>query len=181
MNRKFVLLVSFLALVAAACGGVDTGKDDQNIADLEIAPVSGSLAPDFKLETLAGDQVSLSDFNGHPVLINFWATWCAPCRIEMPALQAAEDAFGPDLVILAVDFDESAEIVADFFLELELSFDPLLDPGGKIQRLYQVRGYPSTFIIDRQGVIQFVHIGLMTENQLDGYLTELGLKGLVAR
>ena len=145
------------------------------INQLEVAPVKGGLAPDFELISLSGEKIRLSDFRGKVVLINFWATWCVPCRLEMPAIQDRANSHPSDLVVLAVDYDESAQDVSDFVLELQLTFDPLLDPGAEVQQLYQVRGYPSSYFIDGEGVIKQLHIGIMTEGQLDSYLDDLGI------
>ncbi len=110
------------------------------------------------------------------MLINFWATWCGPCRIEMPALQARYDALRDEgFTVLAVDFDEPEDDVRAFRDELDLSFPMLLDPGARVQELYRVRGYPSSFFVDREGVIRVVHIGLMTEGQIDDYLAQVGI------
>ncbi len=146
------------------------------VSNLETAPEKGALAPDFALKNLDGEVVRLSDFRGRPVLINLWATWCGPCRLEMPLFEERFQMFKDDgFVVLAVDFDEPAEAVAAFGDELGLTFDLLLDPGAKVQKLYRNRTYPSSFFVDREGVIQVQHIGVMTEGQLDGYLAELGL------
>lgn len=140
------------------------------------SPEVNSPAPDFNLQSVAGETIRLSDLRGQPVLINFWATWCAPCRIEMPALQDRFETYTEEgFAILAVDFDEPAEAVLAFGEEFGLTFDLLLDPGGKIQDLFRIRGYPTSFFLDEQGVIKVVHIGVMTEGQLDGYLAEVGL------
>jgi peroxiredoxin len=93
----------------------------------------------------------------------------------MPAIQARFNQYSPDLVVLAVDNDESQEIVSPFVDELGLTFSILLDPGAAIQGLYQIRGYPSSYFVDANGIIQVVHIGIMTEGQLDGYLAEVGI------
>ena len=144
--------------------------------NLEVAPILGSLSPDFALVDLAGEQVKLSDFEGKPVVVNFWATWCAPCRVEMPALQARfEQHKSSGLRILAVDFDEPREDVRDFRDELGLTFTILLDPGAKVQKLFRTRAYPTTFFIDRNGVIQVQHFGAMTEKQLDANLGQIGI------
>ena len=140
-----------------------------------VIPSVGSIAPDFTLESLSGERIHLSQYKGKPVLINFWATWCTPCKLEMPAIQSRYDETRTGFTVLAVNFDEPKEKVQTFVQELGLTFKVLLDPGGKIQNLYHVRGYPSTFLVDRDGVIQVEHIGLMTSNQLDGYLAKVGL------
>ena len=141
-----------------------------------VEPVLEARAPDFSLQTTAGETVQLVELRGQPVLVNFWATWCGPCRIEMPAIQARYEMFEDDgLVVLAVNFDESRESVLAYGQELGLSFPLLLDPGGEVQRLYRNRSYPTSFFIDPDGIIQAHHIGVMTESQLDQNLAKVGL------
>lgn len=178
MSRKQLILVVgifIFVLVAYSAATPDANNSGVNTSGLEVAPVKGALAPDFELAGLDGEVVKLSDFRGQVVLVNFWATWCGPCRLEMPALQSRYEKYGSDFAILAVDNDESAEAVDAFFKELNLSFQPLLDPGAETQELYRVRGYPSSVFIDADGVIQIVHIGMMTEGQLDDYLLEMNI------
>lgn len=149
------------------------------IAEGEIsAPLEGAPAPDFYLAGTDSQMHRLSDLRGTPVLVNFWATWCEPCRLEMPAIQARYERFGgTGLQVLAVDFDEPSEDVSSFGSELGLTFPLVLDPGGKVQSLYQVRGYPTSFFIDRSGKVQVVQIGVMTEGQLDRNLGAIGVGG----
>ena len=141
------------------------------------AAVVGAPAPDFTLTDLGEKTVTLSNLKGQVVLINFWATWCGPCRVEMPAIQHRYETFKDQgFTVLAVDFDEPLTEVSAFARALNLTSTVLLDPGGSVNELYHVRGYPSTFMVDRSGVIKKLHIGLMTEKQLDNYLASLGLK-----
>lgn len=143
---------------------------------LEVAPVMGALAPDFTLFEVEGEQISLSDFRGQPVLINFWATWCGPCRLEMPAIQERFERYKDEgFVVLAVDFDEPASDVRAYGKGLGLTFNLLLDPGAEVQKLYRNRSYPSSFFVDAEGVIQVQHIGVMTEGQIDENLAKIGI------
>lgn len=178
MSRKTLIgVIGFLSLVLSSCSTAFlsglTGISDTS--GLDVSPVKGAIAPDFELETIDGETLKLSDFRGKAVLINFWATWCGPCRVEMPAMQSRFETHSPDFVILAVDNDEPQEIVSAFVDELGLTFNVLLDPGATIQELYQIRGYPSSIFVDADGIIRVVHIGIMTEGQLDGYLAEVGI------
>ena len=171
--KKLILIIGALAFIVAACMSGGTAPVDTS--NLEVAPVVDSLAPDFTLENIEGEMVSLSDFRGKAVLVNFWATWCGPCRVEMPAIQSRFEAHSDNLVVLAVDNNEPQPAVAAFFDELQLTFPGLLDPGGEIQELYRVRGYPSSYFLDPDGVVRVVHIGVMTEGQLDDYLSQVGI------
>ena len=142
------------------------------------APMVGYGAPDFTLTNLDGKSVHLRDFRGRVVVINFWATWCEPCRTEMPIFQSAYRVNQPlGLEILAVNFDESRSEVQEFRDQMSLGFTMLLDPGGVIQRLYRVSGYPTTFFVDREGVIRAQHVGDLNESQLDEYLESVGIGG----
>lgn len=128
----------------------------------------GNVPPDFTLsDAVTGEEVSLYGLRGQPVLVNFWATWCGPCRLEMPAIEAAFQQHQADgFAVLAVDFDEPAPAVVAFGEELGLTFNLLLDPGGKVQDLYRIRAYPSSYFIAPDGAIAGVHLGVMTEGQL---------------
>jgi peroxiredoxin len=141
------------------------------------AAVVGAPAPDFTLSDVAGNPITLSALKGKVVLINFWATWCGPCRLEMPAIEQRYQKFkDQDFTVLAIDLDEPAENVRSFVEELNLTFPVLLDPGGKTFDLYRVRGYPTTFIVDRDGIIKQLSIGYLSEARLDDYLAKLGLE-----
>lgn len=185
-TRKDLILITAGLLIGAGLGLLIFlgffGRDSSAGAAEPLAGravpaslVEGSPAPDFQLEDLSGQQVRLSDFQGKTVLINFWATWCGPCRLEMPAIQARFEGHAGDLAVLAVNFDEPAAVVRQYAEELQLTFTILLDPGGEIQRLYRVRGYPTTYFIDQDGKVRIQHIGLMTETQMDAYLSQLGV------
>jgi cytochrome c biogenesis protein CcmG/thiol:disulfide interchange protein DsbE len=139
------------------------------------AAVVGAPAPDFELKTLDGTSIRLSDLKGKVVAVNFWATWCEPCRIEMPDLEARAESHAADLVVLGVNFDESPEDVRAFGKRVGVAFPLLLDPGGVVQHLYRVLGYPTTFFVDRDGVIRAEHVGLMTPAQIDDYLAQAGI------
>ncbi len=169
MNKGRLLVILFaIVFLAAAC---QTSPDE----GVRVAPEVGAIAPEFTLLNTSGQEVSLSDHRGKVVMINFWATWCPPCRQEMPGIQSRYLQHQGSLEVLAIDNDEPLNMVLDFREEMDLSFDPLLDPGARVQINYQIRAYPTTIFVNEHGIIQFVHIGLMTESQLDGYLDQMGL------
>jgi len=156
---------------------VNSTQESELVLRTEVSsgPEEGVPAPDFDLTSLSGERVQLEDYRGKIVLLNFWATWCAPCRLEMPAFQSRADQFENDLAVVAINFSEDQAEVQAFVDELDLSFDVLLDPQAEAQRLYLIRGYPTTFFIDREGIIRVQHVGVLSEAQLDDYLRDLGL------
>ncbi|MFV9675229.1 MAG: peroxiredoxin family protein [Anaerolineales bacterium] len=180
-NRKWVIGVAvLLGLGLVVAGGVALAGRNENeqgsYTGVKVAQVGGALAPDFTLVNLEGENVSLSDFKGQPVLINLWATWCGPCRIEMPTIQSRFEEYRDEgFIVLAVNFDEPRADVQSFRDKFELTFQTLLDPGAEVQKLYRTRSYPTSFFVDRKGVIQAQHIGVMTEGNLDGNLAQIGL------
>ncbi len=122
----------------------------------------GQGAPDFRAPSLRGDTIALSSLRGHVVLVNAWATWCVPCRWEMPAIERLYQRLGPrGLVILAVSEDEIGPAspddptgeVARFVTENKLTFTVLLDPARRLEDAYGLAGLPTTFLIDRRGRI----------------------------
>lgn len=186
LSRKSTLIILAGLIIGAGVGvAVLFGFGDNNsiigIADtgsqnnVSAAPELGAPAPEFELQTLSGERLSLEDFRGKTVLLNFWATWCGPCRVEMPAIQSRFEQHNPELEVLAINFDEPADRVQAYVQELGLTFTVMLDPGGEVQRLYRIRGYPSTYVVDEDGIIRVQHIGLMTEAQLDGFLSQVGV------
>ncbi len=171
-------LVVFYGLPALPLGGqpASAAASGGPTSPPAPAPIVSAPAPDFTLNDFAGAAVTLSGFKGQVVLINFWATWCGPCQVEMPAIQRRYDAFKDQgFVVLAVNVDEPITEVGAFIHALDLTFPVLLDPGAAVNDLYRVRGLPTSYIVDREGIINRLHVGLMTEEQLDGYLSKLGL------
>ena len=124
------------------------------------APEIGKSAPSFQLTDIAGNSVSLSDFQGRPVLLNFWATWCGPCLFEMPYIQEVYDEWAErGLVILAINIGESPSRVENFMHYFNFSFPVLMDMKKNVTAKYNVIGYPTTYFIDGDGIIRDIKIG----------------------
>jgi len=159
MNRVWkiiavLLLISmaFSGVLLPGCAGSGTASD--------YGPEIGKLAPDFKLNGLDGPEVSLAGFRGGPVLLNFWATWCGPCQMEMPMLQEVYQKWaGKGLVLLAVNLQEDPASVREFVEDAGYTFPVLLAPGNEVPLAYNIRGIPTTFFIDADGVIRDIKIG----------------------
>lgn len=188
--RKILTLVLLLTAVAlpTACGGSSSSSETlssqvpDNVATLSLSGVDnslrglevGQLAPDFQLEYGDGRTASLSAWQGQPVMLNFWATWCAPCRQEMPELVEAHRQHAENgLVVVGVNAFESVEQAAPFVQEFEMSFPVAMDNRGELQQLYQVRGLPTTIFIDREGRVAARWSGLLTADLLAEFLDQI--------
>ena len=126
------------------------------------SPREGFLAPDFTLDTLDGTKVTLSELRGKIVIINLWATWCPPCRAEMPALENAYEQYKDSGVVilgLNVTNQDSEKDIPPFVKEFGLTFPILLDRDGSVSTLYQLRGLPTTYFVNREGIIRTVVVG----------------------
>ena len=166
---RYGLAAAIVAVIAAVFVQREILSDDGDAAAalLDGLPAEvGELAPDFVLNVLDEDPVKLSDFRGQIVVLNFWASWCPPCRAEMPEFQALWEERGAsgrnDLVILAVDFlpEDTVGAAAGFVEEFELTFPILFDTSdGDVAQRYGVRGLPATFFIDRDGVMRSRNLG----------------------
>jgi len=123
-----------------------------------IAP--GAPAPGFQLHSAASSDLSLSDLKGQVVLINFWASWCGPCRQEMPVLEQMYRKYkAAGFTLLGVNVEPKAADAEGFLKSTPVSFPILFDPDSKVSRLYEVSGMPSTVILDRSGKVRYVHHG----------------------
>lgn len=133
-------------------------------ADENLGLERGDTAPDFTLETMEGEEVKLSDYRGQKVLLNFWATWCPPCRAEMPDMQKyhEEDAEDSDTVILAVnltDTEKSESDVDEFLDEYGITFSILSDEKSHIANMYSAQALPTSYLINEDGSIHNVAVG----------------------
>jgi len=144
----FLLWVGILLLLVAC----QIGAHEDPWKGLSVIRLSGHSPPDFTLPTLAGGSITLSNLKGKVVLINFWATWCGPCREEMPSLERLYRHFKyEDFTLLAVDIMENPETVKRFAKEYNLSFPILLDEKGDVAGKYAANAIPTTYIIDKRG------------------------------
>lgn len=187
MSRIFLPLTFLLGavlLLAAACwpvgergkGSVGGGAAGGTAQRAEV----GRQAPDFTLPAVGGGEVALSAFRGKPVVLNFWATWCPPCREEMPAFQEFYRQKGREVEVLAVNLtgsERSPGAVQEFLREKGYTFPVLLDVRGEVAGLYLVRAIPTTFFLDGGGVIRYRHTGPLTLQDMLEILAKLSPSG----
>jgi peroxiredoxin len=173
LDHRAIILIVLAVIVMVVLFSLGQNNSYLKFSLLE----TGRPAPNFTLPGLDGKMVSLSDYQGHVVLLNIWATWCLPCVDEMPSMEALyQELKDEKFEILAISIDEMAtEAVAPFMKKNNLSFPALLDPEGTIKSVYQITGVPESFIINRQGILVEKIIG--PRNWADpaavGYLRDL--------
>ncbi|WP_208591845.1 redoxin domain-containing protein [Gracilibacillus suaedae] len=163
--KKWIISAVLLAMVAWAV--IDVVIDNKITEADNIGLEIGNIAPDFELETLGGETVKLSDYRGEPVMLNFWATWCPPCRSEMPDMQRFyEDTDMKILAINLTDTESNFEDVGQFVEEYDLTFTIPLDQGNVVGDRYQIRPIPTTYMLDSNGIIQFNVFGPLNYDQM---------------
>ena len=150
---------------------------------LDEAPIVGFLAPDFSLETAVGQTLTLSELiqtngaSGQPVVLNFWASWCGPCRVEMPSLQQASVKYNGRVAFVGVNQGEDWPTVLDFGSEYNVTYPLVVDPDNLVNRQYEVNSLPTTVIIDQNGVVREVIIGILSEAVLQSRVESLLAEG----
>lgn len=150
MNKRYrIAAISVLTLIAGAFALYQ--------ADEQLP--TGIDAPNFKLTTLDGKEVELSKLRGKPVLLDFWATWCPPCRASLPHTQRMSKKYAEQAHIFAVNLREDAEKVRTYMERNKYDFTVLMDSDGAVAQAYRVRGIPTFVVIDAQGKVQFVQVG----------------------
>jgi cytochrome c biogenesis protein CcmG, thiol:disulfide interchange protein DsbE len=136
----------------------------------------GDAAPDFELQTIDGQSVKLSDYKGKKVILNFWATWCPPCKEEMPKLEKYYDQKPADVELLAVNFtvtEKKRENVVQFVQKHQYSYPILLDEKNKVNSTYEILSLPTTYFIDSEGVIREKFTGPLTEKKIKNIISRL--------
>lgn len=190
MKKMVGLLLVGILIVLLAIGIVQRNIEEKQStdrlnegSDVAFLPTDeglakGEMAPDFELTTLAGEPVKLSDYKGKKVILNFWATWCPPCRAEMPDMQKyyAEQAPGENVEILAVNLttaDKGMEAINSFVDEFQLTFPVPMDTEGDIGEIYQAASIPTSYMIDTEGRVQNKIVGPMNEQMMEDFIANM--------
>jgi thiol-disulfide isomerase/thioredoxin len=190
MNKRAAILMLILAMVLAACGGnkgeassfievelsdfpVGIGRGfPAAVADRDRQAIAaiGQPAPDFTMVLEDGRGVPLRALQGKPVLINFWATWCPPCRAEMPDLVALHNE-NPDLQLVSVNVGETQDVVERFSEAFDMTMPVVVDEEGVVSDMYAVRNMPTTVFIDREGQVVYLYKGILTPDLLASFVS----------
>lgn len=165
-----IILIVLIGVFVLGCSQADQISNDNNKESLNDI----SKAPDFTLTSLEGKEVSLKDYRGKKVLLNFWATWCHYCRTEMPVFQNLVEKYPEEVTVLAVSImeRETEEEIENFIKNNEYTFKVLLDRENKVSDAYNIRGLPSSYLIDRDGRIEFQKLGPLSEEEIEQWLHE---------
>jgi peroxiredoxin len=168
MFKKIAAAVVLILLVTVAMVQAMEQKKEDRLPGLKV----GVKAPDFELQTLDGETVKLSDFKGKKVMLNFWATWCPPCKAEMPEMQEYYTNMDDDEIILAVNIDPDND-VKGFAESMGVTFPIVLDQEDKVSKTYQILTIPTTYFIDEKGIIQEKFLGAMSYKDMEEKMAEL--------
>jgi peroxiredoxin len=191
MRKNIIVIVILLGLVG--WGIYDTSKknderqaslasSEQTMEGIDDSSLSiginqGNIAPDFELDSLDGKILKLSDFRGQKVIVNMWATWCPPCRAEMPDMQKFYDKYKDEnTTVIAINMttsEKSVDRIPEFLDEFGITLPVLLDKQNKIGEIYQVYALPTSYIIDSQGIIQQKVTGPMNYEMMEKLVKEI--------
>ncbi len=152
-NKKSLIILLLLILALLVVVHYIRRPQVEGVAEV------GLQAPLFKLPDLQGSEVSLDQYRGKIVMLDFWATWCGPCRLTMPLLDSLQEEYADELALLAVNLQEPSNIVDDYIREQNISSTVLLDQDGKVGQLYQTYSIPMQVLIDKQGILRFIQLG----------------------
>ena len=176
MNVKKIVAVAVIVMGVLVAGIFFSGNEGNGSPVVtEVSEVASSnKAPDFTLSDMRGNEVSLSDFKGNIVIINFWATWCGPCRFEIPDLMDLQEKYNGDLVVLGVSLDyDGPSVVPQFAERLGISYPVLYDNGRVAHRYGGVTGIPTTFVIDRDLNVYKRYIGYRPQTVFEKDIQDL--------
>ncbi|MEH6944536.1 peroxiredoxin family protein [Bacillus sp. JJ722] len=168
MIKKIISGIILLLLISVAIVQAMDKKKEPELPGLDV----GGKAPNFTLQNLEGENVSLSDYKGKKVILNFWATWCPPCRKEMPALEKFYQQNKNKIEILAINTDPKND-VAGYVNSMNLTFPILLDEKSEVSGQYDILSLPTTYFIDEKGKLVKKQIGELTFEQLNQIMSEL--------
>jgi len=176
----FLIIPLFGIIAAVALALSEGGFNGQPVAtpqavSSDFVSLVGQPAPDFSLTGIDGAKHQLTEYKGHVTFVNFWATWCGPCRVELPTLEKFVAAQGDKgAVVLAINAGETADQINTYFKENDISgLNVLLDSNIEVYTAYGINALPTSFIVDKDGIIRYRHFGMLREEDIKGYMDKL--------
>lgn len=175
MKKIVSLVLVFSILFLSSCSSQSTKQQTNNINTQTEQTDNKNKAVDFTLKNIDGEEVKLSNYKGKTIVVNFFATWCPPCKAEFPGFVQTVDAYKSDdsVVFLFVNLGEDKATVNSFLKDRNYSLKPLLDEDGKVAAYYGVTGIPTTVIIDKEFNIFATHVGFMEKQDLKNYIEKV--------
>ena len=180
-NNKVILAILVIVIIVVIIVVQNPFKESESIiGELQNNENTGldvgNLAPDFILQSLNGNNVQLSSFRGKKaVVVNFWATWCPPCREEMPAFEDMFVRNKDNLEVLGVNLQESERAINNFLLEIPVTYTLLLDPDAEVKENYNIFTQPVTYFVDKDGIIVDKKFGPLTPGEIEDKFGKLGI------
>ena len=159
--------------VAISLGWMGLSRGGETAANTAVAPRVGFVAPDFTLPSPTGEEYTLSQWRGQAVVVNFWASWCAPCRVETPYFQELSEQYAGQVVIVGVNQGETAAVASQFVADYQLTYPVVLDQDNRISREYAIFGLPTTLFIDETGVVRHIIPGAVNKAVLESQIQQL--------
>lgn len=179
MKKLIGLLLSGLVVGIGIVYFITSGVHfvgQQDATRLNRPPVVGEEIPELVLENLNGEAIDIAGLFGKPLIINFWATWCPPCKEEMPLLQDFSQANQESISVIGINAMELKTVVKEYVQANEITFTILLDNDGQGQETYRILGLPTTYFVDKDGILRAQHIGILNIELLDKYGNMIGLQ-----
>jgi cytochrome c biogenesis protein CcmG, thiol:disulfide interchange protein DsbE len=170
LGKKAKPIIGLFIVAIILTLGLTACSDDTDVDKLvdQMSPKAGYKAPNFELLDVKADTAKLKEYQGSPIVLNFWATWCGPCKEEMPLLEQTYIKHKDSgLVMLGMNNKEQSGTVSTYVSRGGYSWRMLLDYDGKIADIYRINAYPTTFFIDRNGYTRSIYVGGLTAEQLD--------------
>ena len=180
-NNKVILAILVIVIIVVIIVVQNPFKESESIEGIlqnneNTGLDVGNLAPDFILQSLNGNNVQLSSFRGKKaVVVNFWATWCPPCREEMPAFEDMFVRNKDNLEVLGINLQESERAISNFLLEIPVTYALLLDPDAEVKEIYNIFTQPVTYFVDKEGIIIDKKFGPLTPGEIEDKFGKLGI------